>query len=411
MISVSQDFAPPFKLIAPYFVIGVICFVIASLLLLGFNAEELFFLQSSVLGWVHLFLLGFVMMIIFGAMAQLIPVTLEVGHFSIEFYYIIWPLLFMGTVLMVIGFNVYTMLLPFGGTLVLIAMFIFLIEVFLTLKKVQTFNNVIKALLVSNIFLALGVCVGLVLALSYSGVIVTDMMALLKAHVYLVVSGYVVITIMALSLVLLPMFGLSHNFSQKPINRAIFLMSIGVTLVVIHALFSVKYLDWSGYILSMISLILYCYQIILIYQTRARKENDIYVINLFFSFACLVLFMICMGLYMYASKEHFLIAGMWALFVGFFTFIIIGHMYKIIPFLVWFERFSPLVGKQKVPMLADMIPLKASWFQFMYSALGVLCIFLALLLKNTLLFKVGASFFIVGALFVFFNLLFMIRFK
>lgn len=43
----------------------------------------------------HLFLLGFVMMIIFGAMAQLIPVVLEAGHTVMDAYYVIFPLLFV----------------------------------------------------------------------------------------------------------------------------------------------------------------------------------------------------------------------------------------------------------------------------------------------------------------------------
>ena len=52
----------------------------------------------------HLFLLGFVMMIIFGAMAQLIPVVLEVGHVVVEVYYVILPLLGIGTTMMILGF-------------------------------------------------------------------------------------------------------------------------------------------------------------------------------------------------------------------------------------------------------------------------------------------------------------------
>ncbi len=141
MVAVSQDYAPPFKLIAPYFIIGVIFFLISSIVTLFIDVNTLIYMDSTVLSWVHLLLLGFMMMIIFGAMAQLIPVTLEVGHFSVEFYYIIWPLLLIGTILMTLGFSLYTSLLPYGGTVVLISMFIFLLETFLTIKKVEKFNK------------------------------------------------------------------------------------------------------------------------------------------------------------------------------------------------------------------------------------------------------------------------------
>ena len=103
-MAVSQDFAPPFKLIAPYFVIGIFSFVLSALFLFGFDVESLTNMDNTTLSWVHIFLLGFVMMIIFGAMAQLVPVVLEVGHFAVELYYIIYPLLFIGTILMGYGF-------------------------------------------------------------------------------------------------------------------------------------------------------------------------------------------------------------------------------------------------------------------------------------------------------------------
>src|SRR5262249_9036877 len=40
--------------------------------------------------------------------------------------------------------------------------------------------------------------------------------------------------------------------------------------------------------------------------------------------------------------------------VGAISFAIIGMLYKIVPFLVWFDRYSNQIGKQKVPALADM---------------------------------------------------------
>ena len=125
MVNISKDFAPPFKLIVPYFIVGTLIYLLCALLTLGFNVSKINYLDVSVLSWVHLFLLGFVMMIIFGAMAQLVPVVLEVGHWAVELFYIIWPLLLIGTLLMGFGFYVNTGFLPYGGTLVLVAISIY----------------------------------------------------------------------------------------------------------------------------------------------------------------------------------------------------------------------------------------------------------------------------------------------
>jgi hypothetical protein len=411
MINITQDFAPPFKLIAPYFVIGVIFYLISSMFSLSINPSELTIHSSDLLSWTHLFLLGFVMMIIFGAMAQLIPVTLEVGHFSVEFYYIIYPLLLIGTLLMALGFTISTSLLPYGGIIVLLSMFIFLAEIFLTMKKVTDFSNVVKSILVSNIFLLIGVIIGIVMALTYAGQMDTNIEELLKAHVFSVVLGYIMITIMALSLVLLPMFGLSHNFSQKPLNNAVIIMTIAVSLVILSSLFSISIIDKIAYLLSIISLIIYFYQVYLIYKTRARKENDIYIISLFFAFFTFVISIVLGFFYIFTIYEPLLFASVWLFISGFITFVIIGHLYKIVPFLVWFEKFSPLVGKQKVPMLSDMIPVKAANYQFIFGAIGVVISTIGLLFMSDEIFKAGVSFICIASIFLLKNLLFMIRFK
>lgn len=411
MMNITQDFAPPFKLIAPYFIIGVIFHLISSVFALSININELNIHNPDLLSWTHLFLLGFVMMIIFGAMAQLIPVTLEVGHFSIEFYYIIYPLLLIGTLLMAFGFSNNSSFLPYGGFLVLISMFIFLLEIFLTMKKVKVFTNVIKSILVSNIFLFIGVIIGIVMALTYAGQFDANINNLLKAHVFSLVLGYIIISIMALSLVLLPMFSLSHNFSQKPLNNAVIIMTIAVILVILSAILSLPIIDKLGYLLSVLSLSIYFYQIYLIYKTRARKENDIYFISLFFSFACFLISIILGFLYIFIDYEPLLFTASWLMFSGFIAFVIIGHLYKIVPFLVWFERFSPLVGKQKVPMLADMVPVKDANYQFIFASVGVVISSLGLLFMSDMIFKAGASFICVASVFLLKNLLFMIRFK
>ena len=103
MFSVSKDYAPPFTMVAPFFWIGSIFYLLGTVFLLFLNPEAGHF-DLAIVGWAHWFLLGFMMMIIFGAMAQLVPVVVEVGHFSVDLYYVIWPLLLVGTLLMSIGF-------------------------------------------------------------------------------------------------------------------------------------------------------------------------------------------------------------------------------------------------------------------------------------------------------------------
>ena len=411
MTPISQDFAPPFKLIAPFFILGSLFYLFTSFFIFTFNIDNLSFLDSQVLGFVHLFLLGFVMMIIFGAMAQLVPVVLEVGHFGVELFYAIWPLLLIGTLLMVLGFLFSPALLPYGGVIVLTSMMIFVMEIFMTISKVPKLTLVMSSILISNTFLFFGIIFGLLMALAYAGTIEVDINTLLSSHIYLVIGGYISITIMGLSIVLVPMFTLSHGFSMRPLKISISMMSLGVILVVISSFFKIVILQNMGYLLSVVSMLFYFYLIYIIYKTRPRKENDIYAISLFFSYISMLVTIVLGSLYFLTSGEEFLLAAGWLLFFGFFGFLITGHIYKIIPFLVWFEKFSPLVGKQKVPMLADMVPYKSSHAQFLFSAIGVVTITFAILLKSNVLIGAGASFLVVGAFAFVRSVFYMINFK
>ncbi|WP_295058797.1 hypothetical protein [Sulfurimonas sp.] len=411
MFSVSQDFAPPFKLISPFFILGAIFYLLSVVFIFFISTDNLSMLDTKILSFVHLFLLGFAMMIIFGAMAQLVPVVLEVGHFGVELFYAIWPLLSIGTIMMAFGFLSYPMLLPFGGVVVLIAMMIFVMEIFLTIKKVKKFNLVISSLLISNIFLFFGIIFGLVMALGYAGMVAVDINALLKGHVFLVVVGYIVVTIMGLSVVLLPMFGLSHGFSKKPLEIAIASVSLSVLAVVLSSLTGVAFLAYVGYGVAAVGLLIYFYFIYTIHKTRARKEIDIYAKSLIFAYSSLIISLAFGLIYLAVGYEPLLLASAWMIFFGFFAFVITGHIYKIIPFLVWFERFSPLVGKQKVPMLADMLPAKSSSAQFIFGALGVVVVAVALLLEDGTILKAGASFLLMGALAFVKSVFYMINYR
>jgi len=404
MFALGKDFAPPLKLISPYFKIGVIFYLIAMITLLSFSAT-FSYQEMAIAGWIHLFLLGFVMVIIFGAMAQLIPVVLEVGHAIVDLYYVILPLLSIGVTGMVFGFWVNPALLSYGGLLVLISMVIFAIEAFATLKKAEIKTLTVKTIAVSNIYLLLGILSGFVIALGLSGAIAIDVNAILKAHVYAVLGGFVLLTIMGLSLTLIPMFSLAHGFDETPIKRGFNFVTIGVGLVFISAIFSIKYMDWAGYITTVIGVAFYIYQIYIIYKLTVRKEMDIWAKSMIFGFSSLVSSLI-FGLISLIPicSEIWLHLSLWFFMIGFIGFLINGHLYKIVPFLVWFERFSPLVGKEKVPMLHEMYPKEQANAMFWFSSIGTVIGAIGLLFESDYLFKSGVSLLIVGAVLLYFSM-------
>jgi len=409
MNGISRDFAPPFKLIAPYFLVGSIFYFVSAISLFFFSADSSYS-EMGLIAWVHLYLLGFVMMIIFGAMAQLVPVVIEVGHAAVDFFYIIYPLLTVGTVMMVAGFSLVPVLLPFGGLMVLVSMAIFATDLFWTLKRGEHKSIVVSVMGSSNIFLLLGIMSGFVMALAFGGLLDIDPHHWLKAHVFAVFGGYVILTIMGLSMVLLPMFGLSHGFDERPMQWSYRLMLLGVPAVMLGSLVGVTFLEWLGIALVLVALNSYFYQVYLIFKTRARKENDVWVKSLFYAYGTLLLSVLFSVVYFFGGSEAWLMSSGWLLIAGFAGFLITSHLYKIIPFLVWFERYAPLVGKQKVPMLHEMVPKKQADAQMVFTASGVSLIAVALLVGSDALFYAGSSAVVVGASYLLYSVYTMMQY-
>ena len=386
-------------------------FFISIALLFNFDISLLHSQSTMVLSWVHLYLLGFVMMSIFASMAQLLPVVLEVEHFSIDLYYIVNPLLFIGTVLIFLGFYKYPMLLSYGGVIVFISFFVFLFESFLTIKKVEKLNFLSSTVLVANIFLFLGLIVAILLSFVYTGVLNFDLKALMLSHIYLVFVGYLGITIISMSYILIPMFWLSHSFNNIYLKIAFYKISIGVVLVVFSQLIDVSFFKYFGYLEVLLGFVFYIYQLYLIFKTKVRKQKDIYYLYIVFAVISFILALILSCFYFIYLNDYILSVAGFVFLIGFLSPMITAHLYKIVPFLVWFHRFSSLVGKQKVPMLADMVPLKSSNFGFGFYLIGFILSLIAFSLNSDILFKSAVSFLFIGTLFIVKDVFYIINFK
>ncbi len=400
MTPISRDFAPPLSLIAPFFRYGVIFYLLSMMSLLFFE-PTFSYQQMDVAGWVHLFLLGFVMMIIFGAMAQLVPVVLEVGHVVVDVYYVILPLLGLGSVVMVAGFWFMPALLPYGGLLVLVAMLIFAFENLATLKKTDIRTLTVKTVAWSNGYLLLGILTGFAIALGLSGDLGINVSLMLKAHVYAVLGGYVLLTIIGLSLILIPMFSLAHGFDETAINRAFKLVVVGVGVVFIGALLDLEWFMILGYLTTFAGALFYIWQIYIIAMLTVRKELDVWAKSMIFAFGSLIFSMMTGAVFLLTDSQTMLHATVWFFLLGFVSSMITGHLYKIVPFLVWFERFAPLVGKEKVPMLHEMYSKEDANMMFMLTVAGVLLGGFGLLFESDMLFKAGGSFLFAGAIFLY----------
>lgn len=291
-------------------------------------------------------------------------------------------------------------LLPYGGLLVLVAMTIFAAESIATLYKSPLKNFTVLTIQWGNSFLFIGILSGLAVAFGMSGAWSIDISVIIKAHVFGLLGGYIFVTIMGLSMILLPMFSLAHGFDQKAVHLALKLVISGVVIVFVGSISKSEEILFTGYLVTTAGSLFYIRQVHLIAKNIVRKEFDIWLKSIIFAFIALAMAIILSVVYFVTNNEALLHAAVWFLITGFISFFILGHLYKIIPFLVWFERFSPLVGKQKVPMLHEMYPKLGASMMFWFTSGGVMIAGLGLMFESATIFKGGVSWLCAGALFL-----------
>ncbi len=135
----------------------------------------------------------------------------------------------------------------------------------------------------------LGILTGFAIVLGLSGNLSINVSLMLKAHVYAVLCGYVVLTIIGLSLILIPMFSLAHGFEEKAINMAFKLVITGVGMVFIGALIGQEWLMMIGYAINTVGIFFYMWQIYIIAKLTVRKELDVWAKSIIFAFVSLIL--------------------------------------------------------------------------------------------------------------------------
>lgn len=412
--SLATQFAPPFSLVLHFFIGGVIFGFISVLFLFAFSdGFEPPFYAFTYASAVHMFLLGFVLMIIFGALYQLIPVALEIPIYSFTLGYIQFYIYLVGIILF--SFSLYSgNIVSFGvvgSALIYISILLFVFNFFVSLRKLEKLNITSKFLILGVIFLTVGISIGIFIVFEFAtGQFFADTYRLIIAHIIFSLFGFVFMVIMGVAYVLLPMFSLSHKFNDIYLNTGFFVMVVsvfggGISVI----LFENPAVMYSVFLLILSGVFLYLAQVVEIYTKRMRKIKDVGIDTMFYSHFYLVIFIFSSVLIPFFEKAIFF-TGFILLF-GFLSTLIYGSMYKIIPFLTWFHRFSPLVGKKKVPMLNQMLPEKLPDYQIAVYTIGTMLTALSILMEIKLFYVAGVVLMLFGMFLFIYVIYYVLRFK
>ena len=110
------------------------------------------------------------------------------------------------------------------------------------------------------------------------------------------------------------------------------------------------------------------------------------------------------------SSKIYLAFGASLLF-GFFTILILGQMYKTLPFIVWLQKYQDKVGKFTIPLPNDLYSEKVADAHYYTVAIAIISLLTGLLLSQVIIIQIGAAFFVLTGLLYAYNTFMIILHK
>jgi hypothetical protein len=309
----------------------------------------------------HLFVLGFVLSIVMGAMYQLVPVALETRLHSERLARWQFAAHAIGVTGMVWTFWHWNLKqVGHFGSVLAVGVIWFVYNLVRTLRAVPRWSVVAEAIASTLFWLSLAVLAGLYLAASKCWTFSPFApMAAMHAHAHVAGLGVFVLLMIGVSYKLVPMFALGDLQSPGRARASVWLLNAGLAGLFVTVLLASP-LKLAFALVVTAGLALYGLELRAILRARLRRELD-WGLRAFLTAVSLLVPVSILGLVLcwpglpvtLLTTQLENVYGFLGL-MGVVAFAILGMLYKIVPFLVWFHSYSPEVGRRKVPALADL---------------------------------------------------------
>ena len=406
MQGLATRHAPSWRLIQAHFVLGV-AGLLAFSAALAVCAPSLqgFFFQPVLLGLVHLCVLGWLMPIAIGALHQLVPVVFEVPVRSERLAWMAFALYAVGAPGLITGFFTLDLsepaglLLPVSATLTALALVLYAVNLLATLltsaQRTLTGAHVIAAIC----WLLIAVTLGALMAWNLRAPFLPVFHVLvLRTHAHAAALGFFGLLIMGVAYRLLEMFLLSYGAPERAgwigfaaVNSAVLLLGasfLGAGDAFLRAGIGAAAVGIGAFVL----------QVHAIFSRRMRRRTDVSWHHTATSIAYLALALAAGAALAllpvgdpWFDRLH-LAYGLLAI-PGFIGTIVVGQLYKIVPFLVWLHRFSRFVGLKKVPSASELLPEAPKRVQYFAMHFGMAGLVSGVLVDSPALRTAGAVLF------------------
>ncbi|GAB3361847.1 hypothetical protein GCM10027566_28920 [Arachidicoccus ginsenosidivorans] len=385
MANINIGKAPANNAVLPFYGAAALFFIFLSLLLLLHSRLLLGgYFDFHLLAMVHLAVLGWLTMLIFGAGYQLLPVICERDLYSEKLAFVSFILLLLGTTLLAAGFWYTTRLSIFpwwgllGGAFIFLSSLLFVVNVAGTTRLSTRFSLQKLFILSSALWLSGTTLAGFLLAWNlHDPYISQNHLQLLKLHVHMGLVGWFLQLIIGVSAKLIPMFLLGKSNKNYLLRGAFILINGGMILFLIDGFF------WSVTTRALLYLAIVLMGIVFwlfyqrdVYKNRIKRPIDVTLKFSGLSFINLILTIIALLLILvWPPFRHGQIAYGILAILGWITALALGMTFKTLPFIVWNNHYKDLNGKGKIPLPKELYRgwlVRVQWWLYMAALYGLL---------------------------------------
>ncbi len=337
--------------------------------------------NPAALAAVHLFTLGFATSVMIGAFHQITPVMMR-GRPVEGGWALLQGLAYLaGSWALVWGF--YRSAGPWitaGGTLVVLALVVFAALVVRAMRSATQWTVAGRFMAAALSFVLGTVIWGLVLAFNLRRGFLPDSLdySPLGAHVLLGLGGWFMLTVFGVSYQLFPMFALTSRPSAASGHAVLAMLSAGLWGAFASLLLHLPALTAACLLLAAAGAARYAADFFAMMRQRRRPELDL---SMRYGVTALA-FLVPAALLLLLSVRHraFAVPGAWLFLFGFVATMILGMLYRIIPFLFWHRLMRNRRSKtQRLPKLDEMFAQRTARAGYFCWTAGVLLTGLLLL--------------------------------
>ncbi len=373
MTGLSLEQAPPFASVARFFVTAPIFGAIFGLFVF-INGDVIFdrFAPQSV-AMVHLFTIGFVMMAMFGALAQMLPVLAGI---KVPKFHIIGLVSYLG---IVVGCAAFFAGFYFGiehcKKVALCALFLAvcvqLLPIIYAVLKAKNEHFTVRGMALSMLFGLVATMLGFHLLSSYAfGTLAPSHYAFVGLHIVLAIFGFAGLLIVSVANQVLPMFFVAPKF-PKFCNKFMFVFAASILL---YAALVFAGVAADIFVIVAASIFMLSFGVVALKKLsgRRRKVSDISLKYWQFGLAILVAgsVVLIVGIFVEIPNSSFVYGLLFG--IGFLASIIKAMLNKIVPFLVWFHLTSE--GNFNAPNINELLPQRVAQIEFVLHILAFICL-------------------------------------